>query len=247
MKSILLMTTVTLMACATSVTNKNEINYLTEDGVEIIGDLFISAEKSPVILLFHQGGSNGRAEYESIIPRLLGMDCNVLSIDQRVGGQIYGKYNRTVANLSTNEFSYCDALPELLGALDFLNGTQLTGPRILWGSSYSAALVIQLASNSRLKIDRALAFSPSTNPTAMKGCHPNQYFAVVQIPLLVLRPQSEMSERSIVQFEAATQHGHQVYIAENGTHGSSMLVQERVTGDISKNWEIVESFLTKIQ
>ncbi len=245
-KFLSLITWILVAGCSTKGTvKKNEFQYFTKDGIDVSGDLFISDKKRPTILLFHQGGSNGRAEYATIIPRLLDLNFNVVSIDQRVGGQIYGKFNRTVAKIPINEFGYCDALQDLLGALDFLNRNELNGPRILWGSSYSAALVIQLAGNSSLVLDRALAFSPSFNPKAMEGCHPNQYFAEVNIPLLVLRPESEMFERSIEQFNLAEQHGHQTYIAENGTHGSSMLVEERVEGDISENWKVVENFLTK--
>lgn len=223
----------------------SEVQYTTKDGVVIKGDLFTNDKHNPTILLFHQGGSNGRAEYGPIIPRLLDMQFNVLSIDQRVGGQVYGSFNRTVAQISDHTYTYCDVLPDLIGALTFLDHKEFSGPKVLWGSSYSAALTVQLASKKDLKIDRALAFSPSSNPKAMNGCHPNQYLSEVRIPLLILRPQSEMSERSITQFEEAKKHGHSTYIAQHGTHGSSMLVQERVTGDISENWKVVEEFLTK--
>lgn len=221
----------------------NEIQYRTDDGVLISGDLYLTDRSQATILLFHQGGSNGRAEYGPIIPRLLDKKFNVLSIDQRVGGQIYGNYNRTVARIALNEFGYCDALADLRGALDYLNTYDLAGPKILWGSSYSAALVIQLATDQSLDVDRVLAFSPSSNPARMEGCHPNQYFSQVQIPLLVLRPQSELSERNTTQLEEARRHGHQTYVAQHGTHGSSMLVEARVGHEVNENWEVVERFL----
>ncbi len=155
--------------------NGREIQYTTQDGIVITGNLFIIDKNGPTILLFHQGGSNGRAEYGPIIPRLLDLQYNVLSIDQRVGGQVYGSYNRTIATIPKNDYGYCDVLPDLIGAWDFLEEEQFSGPRILWGSSYSAALIIQLASHENFSIDRALAFSPASNPKAMNGCHPNQY------------------------------------------------------------------------
>jgi hypothetical protein len=37
--------------------------------------------------------------------------------------------------------------------------------------------------------------------------------------------------------------GHAVYVADPGTHGSSMLVAERVDGDVETTWRVVLDFL----
>lgn len=59
-----------------------EISFATADEVQIIGDLYEQDKTAPTILLFHQAGSNARAEYGLISPRLFARGYNILAIDQ---------------------------------------------------------------------------------------------------------------------------------------------------------------------
>ena len=226
-----------------------EISFDTPDNLKIFGDLYELDKKGTTILLFHQGGSNARGEYVKIIPRLIKEGFNILAIDQRMGGQIYGNYNRTIANIPDNSFAnnytYCDAFNNLSGAFDYLTNLGFTGKKILWGSSYSASLAIQLAHKRQKEVNGVLAFSPAAGGS-MQACSPNQYFETLKVPLLLLRPPNEMkNENSIAQFDLANQYNHQTYIAQYGNHGSSMLVEERVGQKVEDNWEVVLSFLNK--
>ena len=223
-----------------------EITFVTSDGITVYGDLYTKNKNLSTILLFHQGGANARGEYGTIIPKLLNEGYNILAIDQRVGGfSYYGSSNRTIDNLSTNDYTYCDAYPDLEAALDYLIANEYNGKHILWGSSFGAALAIQLASKRQKDINALLAFSPSTG-NAVKACHPNQYLKDINIPLLLLRPKKEMErESSVEQFDLAKKYNHQTYIAEYGVHGSSMLVEERVENNVVENWEVVLTFLKK--
>ena len=59
-----------------------------------------------------------------------------------------------------------------------------------------------------------------------------------------LRPGREMEIESVEkQMALAEQFQHQTYVAENGVHGSSMLVSERVKGEVDTHWQVVEQFL----
>lgn len=228
-----------------------EISFYTTDSIKIFGDLYELDKKEKTILLFHQGGSNARGEYAPIIPSLTEKGYNILAIDQRVGGQYYGNYNRTLANIPTNIFGdgygYCDAYNNLESALDFIIDTGFSGDKIIWGSSYSASLAIQLANNRQNDIHGVLAFSPASGGS-MKDCLPDEYFETLKRPLLILRPPSEMeSENSKLQFELATTYNHQTYVPKNGVHGSSMLVEERVGNNVEETWAVVLSFLEKIE
>ncbi|MEQ8423951.1 MAG: alpha/beta hydrolase, partial [Cyclobacteriaceae bacterium] len=227
--------------------DSSEISYYTSDSVRIFGDLYEVNKNAASVLLFHQGGSNSRAEYKAIIPELNQQGFNVLTIDQRTGGQLYGAYNRTVAEFALNRYGYCDAYPDLEGALDYLINVGFSGNKILWGSSYSAALVIQLAHKRQDDVTAVLAFSPASGDP-MEGCQPEEYFSDLQAPLLVLRPASEMEYDHVKQqFELAQETGHETYIADPGVHGSSMLVSERIKGDAAQNWGVVNSFLSKFK
>ncbi len=224
-----------------------EVTMTTKDSVVVYGDLYTINKESPTIIMFHQGGSNAKGEYHSITPKLLNKGYNIMAIDQRVGGSsYYGGYNRTISKLGANSFTYCDAYPDLETTLDYLIKNNYNGKRILWGSSYGAALAIQLTSKRQNDITALLAFSPSTG-NAVKDCHPNQYLEHINIPLLLLRPKQEMErESSKEQFKIAKKYHHQTYIAKHGIHGSSMLVKERVENDVQKNWNVVLEFLDDV-
>jgi len=197
-------------------------------------------------LLFHQGGSNARAEYTPIIIKLLNElpELNILAIDQRSGGQTYGSYNRTVFHLSPyKNHPMCAAYSDLEAALNYMVKQDISGPIIVWGSSYSGSLAIQLAANSGDTISAVLAFSPASGGP-MANCKPDDYFEGMNTPLLVLRPEQELQIESVQkQFELLEQHGHQTYVAKNGVHGSSMLVQERVGKDTERTWSAILNFI----
>jgi pimeloyl-ACP methyl ester carboxylesterase len=227
-----------------------EVSFFTPDSIQIFGDLYVQDQDGPTIFLFHQGGSNARGEYGPIIPRLTKKGYNILAIDQRVGGQYYGSYNRTLSRISNNHFGdgygYCDALSNLESALSFVQSKGLSGRKILWGSSYSATLVIQFAATRPDDIIAVLAFSPASG-TPMGECQPEPFLQSVSIPLLILKPQNEAeSERGIEQIALANSLGHEVFVPTHGVHGSSMLVPERVGKDVEKSWEVVLDFLDRL-
>ena len=228
-----------------------EITFYTSDSIKIYGDLYEFDKSGPTILLFHQGGSNARAEYGSIIPKLTEAGFNVLAIDQRVGGQIYGNYNRTLAEISDhsfdNPYGYCDAYNNLEATMEFAIAQGFGGNLIAWGSSYSAALAVQLAHKNPESIDAVLAFSPASGGS-MTDCLASPYLETLEVPLLLLRPPNEMESESVrAQFALAQQFGHQTFAAPYGIHGSSMLVQDRVNNDVSGTWNVVFSFLDQVK
>lgn len=222
-----------------------EITYQTEDGVTVYGDIYDQADdkNAPLILLFHQAGGNARAEYGSIIPVLLEQGYAVLAIDQRNGGSRLGGTNRTVDELEGREFGYCEAYPDLVGALEFAEDEGYDGKRAVWGSSYSAALVMKLGAEYGDRIDAVLAFSPASGDR-LADCRPEDFSGKLEIPALMLRPASEMERESVrEQWELFQQQGLETYVAENGVHGSSMLNEERVGADVTDNWTVVNEFL----
>ncbi|TJY36435.1 alpha/beta hydrolase family protein [Pontimicrobium aquaticum] len=222
-----------------------EISFYTKDSLKIYGDLFEISKTAPTILLFHQGGANSRGEYQNIIPILKEEGFNVLTIDQRRGGQRFGSYNRTVAEIPKNTYDYCDAYLDLEAALEFVKTSHFTGKKIVWGSSYSATLCIKLASKNTDAIDGVLAFSPASGEP-MEGCRPEEILKTLKTPLLLLRPSIEAEIESVkTQLALAKEYNHETYVTKNGVHGSSMLVEDRVGSSIDENWEVVKTFLNK--
>jgi alpha-beta hydrolase superfamily lysophospholipase len=220
----------------------------TSDGVRVHATWYRSQDTvgEPVILLFHQGGASGMAEYGPLIPRLRAAGFNLLIIDQRRGGERFGGINRTASSVAADDVSYCDVLPDLEAALAFARYLEPDQRSILWGSSYSAALVFQLAAAHPEDVQGLLAFSPASGDP-MAGCRPEPFGEQVHVPALVLRPQSEMEHGWIAeQMQIFRDQGHETHVADPGAHGSSMLVADRVSGDVEDTWEIVSAFLNRL-
>ena len=234
---------------ATSVSNfarSKEVTFKTEDNVQIYADIYESPQgkEAPLILLFHQGMGDARGEYGSyIVPRLVEKGFNVIAVDQRTGGDWFKGTNRTVAGLRGKEYHFCDAYPDVKAALEYAKKSGFKGKRFAWGSSYSATLVLRLAGEYPKDLTGVLAFSPAGGEP-MRGCQPADYVAAVKLPVLVLRPASEMmTEISKQQFEIFKKYKFETYVAANGVHGSSMLNPERVTGGVEDHWKRVFDFL----
>jgi pimeloyl-ACP methyl ester carboxylesterase len=183
-----------------------------------------------LLLLFHQGGANARAEYDPIIPRLLEEGYAVLAIDQRAGGDMLGGENRTAHALGGDPH-YCDAYPDLEAALAY-GREQVPGrPIVVWGSSYSGALALRLAMDNP-DLAGLVGFSPAGGE-AMGSCPASRFAEHVTVPTLVLRPASELEIDYVrADWEAWGTRGFERHIADPGRHGSSMLNPMRVEGDV---------------
>ncbi len=213
------------------------IKTKTSDGVTIHGEKYFSTlnDKSPLILLFHQAGSNGRGEYGELIPWLNKSGFRVIAWDQRNGGKRYGSENRTVNILPKGTpNSYCDAYPDLQAALDYTVKKGFADNVMVWGSSYSAALVVQLAAKNNSKVTGVASFSPASGGP-MVDCRARHWLGKVKAPMLFMRPESEMArESSVEQKGILIKAGADFKVVENGVHGSSMLVDARTKHDMAQ-------------
>lgn len=228
-----------------AVAASDEVSFVASDGVQLFGDVYPSADgkDAPLILLFHQAGSDARGEYQGIASRLQENGYNVLAIDQRSGGTRFDGVNRTVAGLDGKDYSYCEAYPDLVAALTFARDSGFGGRLAIWGSSYSAALLFQLGAENKGEVDAILGFSPASG-APMADCAPTQYLSQIDVPVLALRPQREFEIESVQkQMQQFTAYGMQTYVADPGVHGSSMLNAERVGASTEAAWSVVLQFL----
>lgn len=224
---------------------QREVEFKTNDGLTIFGDLYLKNKDKSMILLFHQAGSCAQGEYENIIPVLSKNGFNILAIDQRSGGSKLGGINRTVNKLNGKEYGYCETYPDFEATLNYVtNELNCTGKIIAWGSSYSAAMVVHLKADYPDKIAGILAFSPASGGP-MKPCSPNDKFNDLNGSALILRPAREMEIPSVQdQLALAKEAGLSTHVSKNGVHGSSMLNPDRVDGSTDETWAAVLSFLT---
>lgn len=245
--SRLVATFVAVVLCSQFAVAADQVEFVAADGVQVYGDLYASkaGKQAPVVLLFHQAGSDARGEYTGIASRLQDNGYNVLAVDQRSGGTRFGGVNRTMAGLERQDYGYCEAYPDLQAAVQFAREQEFTGPMAVWGSSYSAGLVFQLGAENRADVSAILGFSPASGPP-MADCPLTPFLADLDIPALALRPQREFEIESVqAQMQDFAAHGVQTYVADPGVHGSSMLNAERVGASTETTWDVVLAFLVE--
>ncbi len=236
-------------ADATSASIIETITTQTADGVTIFGEPYFGAlgPDAPLILLFHQGGSNGRGEYAGIAAWLNENGYRAIAWDQRSGGDLYGEANRTVAGITDGaEYGYCDAAPDLQAALDYVQAEKLAERIVIWGSSYSGALVFGLAADNPAEVTGLIAFSPASGEP-MADCLARTWINDVDAPIFVLRPAMEMERDSpIEQRDILLAAGADFVVLEDGVHGSSMLVDERTENDMTAARAAVLDWLERV-
>lgn len=213
------------------------ITLTASDHVRVFGRFYEARNAKAIVLLFHQAGSS-KDEYATIAPRLVSLGFDALAIDQRAGGSLFGS-NETLARLG-HEATYLDAKNDLVAALDWARSKGL--PVLLWGSSYSAALVFEVAAEHPEGVDAVLAFSPGEY---LGGTDPVKHAAAqVHVPIYSTSasdPDEVEAAREIL--DASPSRSRTQYVPRFGVHGSSTLLASRDPKGATENWSHVRAFL----
>lgn len=237
-----------LMVQSVSATATEEMTFQTSDDVTVFAywqDSRLKRDGHPAtVLLFHMARASAQGEYQETAERLNQEGYNTLAVDLRSGSDRLGAPNKTQMGLATQEYSYCEAYPDLVAALEWAK-KNAPGPIVAVGSSFSAALAIRLAADFPDKLSAAVAFSPASGEP-MQGCRPEDALDQLTIPVMAFRPDREMEIES-VQAQAEVFKANLIpYLEiENGRHGSLML-RASVTGTSMEHaWQPFLSFLAQ--
>jgi dienelactone hydrolase len=225
---------------------KEQVTLTASDGVKVFADFYPADSKSrPYILLFHQAGSN-RAEYAPIAPRLVKLGFNCLAIDQRSGGGLWDQQNETVRRLG-HSAEYSDALKDLEAALAWARSSGSDGKVLVWGSSYSAALVFVLAAGHPEEVAGVLSFSPGEYLGGSDVVH--RAAARISVPIFVTsaKDQDEIAAAKSILASSPAKIKMQFVPRIAGVHGSSTLRADRNRAGESENWKAVEEFLSNFK
>jgi len=221
-----------------------EVEIPLPDASSLYAVVHPAVASKPIILMFHQSGSNVHGEYASIWRRLQAEGYGYVAVDLRAGGQLYGDYNRSVAR-RPSQVSLCDAYEGAEASLLYVKTRWPESSIVAWGSSFSAAHVIRLASEFPDDLEKVVAFSPSSGGP-MKHCKADAYLEGLSIPLLLVRPESELEIPSVqTQFQLAVDLKHETFVARPGHHGASTLDGSRVQGPVDESWQKLFDFLDK--
>jgi len=212
----------------------------SRDHVSISALVYEAAHPKAVILLFHQAGSS-KVEYATIAPRLAAAGYTALAIDQRSGGSLYGP-NETVSHLGRST-TYEETKPDLVAALDWAVPQHL--PVVLWGSSYSAALVFEVAAEHADQVSAVIAFSPGEY--LKKSGAVARASAQVHLPVYVTSsPDADEVNAARRILSASPAAAKTQFIPKFGVHGSSTLIEARDPKGAAENWDHVLAFLAAL-
>jgi len=230
-----------LVGLISSGRSQETISFRSGDGLKITADYYAAPRQSPYILFFHQAGSS-RGEFRNIAPRFVKMGFNGLAVDLRSGNEMNFITNETAA-LAKNEnlpHAMTDAIFDIRAAIRYAYGKS-GRTVILFGSSYSASLVLEEAVSDTM-VAAVIAFSPG------------EYFRNISVkdsltgldkPFFVTGTKSE--EKYIRELMSTTTENKGFFFFPeegNGVHGSRALWQDNPTS--SEYWLSLVMFVRSL-
>lgn len=221
------------------------INFKADDGVMVTADLYMAHESSaPFIVLYHQAGYS-RGEYRYIAPRLNAMGFNCMAVDQRSGDKVNETINEThkVAVAAKLPTEYLDAIPDIEAAYLYVKYSIKPGKIILWGSSYSAALMFYMGSEHHNNLSGILSFAPGEY-FKVNGKELKTYAAKITCPVFVTSAKSEYGNWKAIYDNIKSDKSSFLPETE-GKHGSKALWPDNPSHMVY--WEAVEKFLSKLK
>lgn len=223
-----------------------KIEFASEDGLKITADLYLAHEdlRRPFLVLCHQARWS-RGEYREIAPKLNKLGYNCLAIDQRSGRGVNEVPNETCARAlaAKKGTSYLDARRDIVAALKYAREHYAKGKLVAWGSSYSAALVLQIVGTDGKLADGVMSFAPGEyfGRLGKNEVWVREAAAKLACPVFITSAKGEAPQWRAI-FEAIPDGKKVSYLPETaGQHGSRAL-WERMP-DHEGYWTAVKAFL----
>ncbi|MEM8840005.1 MAG: alpha/beta hydrolase [Pseudomonadota bacterium] len=216
------------------------VTIKASDGLPVTAELSRGSNKTAIVL-FHQAGSS-RGEYQEIAPRLNSLGYTTLAVDQRSGGAFGGIANQTadVAKQQGKGADFLDAKPDLEAAIAFARNLEEIDRVFIWGSSYSASLVLVIAGEKTSQVDAVLSFSPGEY---LRGVSVEKLAAGITVPAFLTSARSEAGQWRGIYDAIPDGTGKTGFVPKgNGRHGSSSLIAGR-SANSEEFWTAVEAFL----
>jgi len=217
------------------------VQLTAADGLPVRAVLYYSDSTATTIVLCHQARFNNY-EYAEIAPKLVSMGFSCLALDQRSGGTMDTHINATYeaaikAGLETN---YARAKPDISAGVEF--AAAFSGkPVILWGSSYSATLVMQVAMENP-NVKATVAFSPILQFDNKESAVP-VFSAYQNKPLFITSTEKEGAPIAKALTHLDDTVLYQYYPDMKGTHGSKALWNSDPVSEAY--WSEVKAWLLK--
>ena len=239
---ILLFLSFSLLGLST-ITAQKTISYPSKDGLTITADYYEKTNAKTLVLLFHQAGWS-RGEYKEIAPKLNAMGYSCLAIDLRSGGGINDITNATnkEAKAKGKKTAYTDAFQDIEASVTYAKKTYKPEKIILWGSSYSSALVLKYGGDYPTAVDALLSFAPG------------EYFGAkdfiatsaknINVPVFITSAKNEYNNWKDIYEVIPSAKKAQYRPKTDGNHGSRALWEK--FRDSDGYWKAVSDFLDTV-
>lgn len=221
------------------------VQFESKDGVQITADVYqINNASAPWIILFHQGNYS-RGEYRPIAPELNKLGFNCIAIDQRSGNTINGVDNQTRLEASklNKGTRYFHAYIDMEIGLQYVKSNFKPKTLLVWGSSYSASLVMVLGKQYQNEIDGIVAFSPPA--LEYENIQVNEYAKGVKCPVFIASSSSEQEDAK--EIHTLIQNSNKKIFAPEtgGLHGSKSLWE--CSERYQDYWTALQPFLNQFK
>lgn len=205
------------LAQASQPAKPESVELQAADGLKVRADLYSAKDKrGPVILLCHQARSS-RGEYRKIAPRLQAAGYTCLALDQRSGQEWEGVVNETArrAKAAGKDQGYLSARQDIEAGVAWLRRQGYRGKLALWGSSYSASLVLVVGSKSA-EVSAVLSFAPGEYFRPKRDYVRSAVAGLAKKPVLIVSPAKERGQAEPIKaaipsarlvIDAKIQHG----------------------------------------
>ncbi|WP_299246827.1 alpha/beta fold hydrolase [uncultured Aquimarina sp.] len=235
--------TLVIVFLTVSIYGQKTINFPSKDGLMMTADVYEANDSNQFILLFHQAGWS-RGEYLEIAPKLNSLGYSCIAMDQRSGGTVNGVENQTkaLAEKEGKQTEFTDAFQDIEAAVGYIKKTYNPEKIIIWGSSYSSALVLKYAGDNPDAVNAVLSFAPG------------EYFGKknfitssasnIKVPVFITSAKNEKKNWSGI-YDAIPSGKKQFFLPETkGNHGSRALWDK--FSDSQDYWKAVKEFLKTI-
>ncbi|MEE9365058.1 MAG: alpha/beta fold hydrolase [Cellulophaga sp.] len=220
------------------------ITFASKDTLSITADVYEKENADTFIILFHQARWS-RGEYLEIAPKLNTMGYSCIAVDLRSGGSINGIINKTneLAVLQGKATAYVDAFQDIEATVSYVKNTYKPSKIILWGSSYSSALVLKYGGDYPEAVTAILSFAPG------EYFSPKDFISRsaknITVPVFITSAKKEYKNWKGI-YEAIPTTTKTSYLpVTKGNHGSRALWEK--FDDNSGYWTAVSDFLNNLK
>ena len=227
-----------LLLAGLNIHAQKSLSFKTFDGLTVYAKLYESGDKNAKIMLLCHQARSGKSEYKQTATMFNKLGYTCLAIDQRSGDTT--GVNETVieANRTGMPISYIDAEADIIAAIEYLYSVYKKKITVI-GSSYSASLIIKIASENADKIEKLAAFSPGEyfdDKNLVQNALTN-----LSVPLFITGGEGE--EKQLMQLLSGVENKNIVFFkpVKGGRHGAKTLSPENRAS--SAYWAELNKFL----